>query len=96
MFGQHAALSTGDTKILNPTTAAPGRVRGTGEITGEVTINEIVQGGDSDNNTTASEGQNNRVMATMFPPPLSPNRRTGPNDGRRGTNRGRNFNIHLT
>ena len=95
MVGQHAALSSGDTNILNTTTAAPGRVRGTGEISGEVIVNEIVQGISSEDNTTASDGQNNRVTAAMFPLPTSPYRRRRPNDGRRGTNRGRNCNMNF-
>ena len=54
MIGQHAALSSGETNILNTTIAAPGRVRGTGEIAGEIIVNEIVQGISSEDNTTTS------------------------------------------
>ena len=70
VIGQQATLSTEDTNIISSTAAAPGRVRGTGEIAGEVTINEFFQGGDSEDNTTTSEGQNNRVKAAMFPTPF--------------------------
>ena len=42
IIGQQAALSSGDRNILNTTIAAPGRVRGTGEIAGEVIVNEVV------------------------------------------------------
>ena len=67
VIGKQAVLFTGDNIILNPIPAAPGRVRIPGKISGEVTINEIVHGVDSDNNTTVSEGQNNRVTAAMLP-----------------------------
>jgi len=93
IVGQQPALTSDEVNILNPTTAAPGRERGTGEIAGEVTINEVVQGVSSEDNSSV---HNNRVTAAMFPLPTSPNRRTGPNDNRRGSNRGRNYNLQFS
>ena len=85
IIGQQAALSDTNTAvILNPTTAPADRERGSGEIAGEITINEISQPSSESSNTATFPRQN-------LPP-----RRTAPNDGHRGQNRARNYNMQFS
>ena len=85
MIGQQAALSETNTAVtLNPTTAQADRERGSGEIAGDITINEISQQSSESSNTA------------RFPRHTLPYRRTAPNDGRRGQNRARNFNMQFS
>ena len=58
-------------------------------------MNEVVQGISSEDNTTASDDNNNRVTTAMFPLSTLPNRRSRPNDARRGNNRGRSYNMNF-
>ena len=85
---QQPAVATTDANILLDTTAETGRKRGTGEIAGDITINEISQSISSELNTSASDR-----TSSINPPPFSSNRRTAPNDGRRSTNCPRNYNM---
>ena len=85
IIGQQPAVTTTENEILNDTTAEEGRERGTGEIAGEILINEISQSVSSEINTSASDR-----TSSNHPPPFTSNRRTAPNDNRRATNRPRN------
>ena len=80
LIGQQPALDTnGDEPIFNSTTAPTGRERGSGEVAGEVVINEIrVPSSDSSATNT-------------YPRATNRQRRTAPNDGRRA--RARNYNA---
>lgn len=83
LIGQQPALSpTGIEPTFNPTTAPAGRERGTGEVAGEITINEIneIPVASSESSATA------RYPRTRGSP-----RRTAANDSRRG--RPRNYNV---
>ena len=90
VIGQQPAVTTTDTEILNDTAAEPGRERGTGEIAGDIIINEISQSVSSEINISASDR-----TSSINPPPFASNRRTAPNDGRRSTNRPRNYNMQF-
>ena len=93
IIGQQPTVTTTDTDILNDTAAEPGRERGTGEIAGDIImneINEISQIVSSEMNTSASDR-----TSSINPPPLASNRRTAPNDGQRSTNRPRNYNMQF-
>ena len=80
IISQQPALEmNSDEPTLNPTTAPTGRERGSGEVAGEIVINEIpLPSSDSS-------------AAARYPRTTNTPRRTAPNDGRRG--RGRNYNV---
>lgn len=89
------ALSSNDTPILDPRTAAPGRARGLCEVAGEITIKKITQGVSSETNMCTSDVTNTR-HSYNFPLPISLQRRTEPNDGRRRENCARNYKMNFT
>lgn len=69
---------------LNQTTTEPGRQRGSGKITGSITINKITQGVSSYTHISGSPIQ---------PPPFSPQRHIGANGSHRSSNHPRNYNM---
>ena len=80
LISQQPALHTSaDAPTFNPTTAPTNRVRGSGEIAGEVVINEIRVASSDSSVTNRNTGSRNTP------------RRAAPNDNRRG--RSRNFNV---
>ena len=90
IIGQQTALSSNDTPTLNNTLALSGRERGTGEVAGDITIQEAtVQASSKLNDET-------EVLRDGIPS-STPTQRVAPNDGRRGRNtRPRNYNMLFT
>ena len=89
VIGQQAALSSNDTPTLNDTLAVPGWEQGTGEVAGEITIQEAT--------IQSSSESNNEREVVVGTPSSTPTRRVAPNDGRRGRNtRPRNYNQTFT
>ena len=80
LIGQQPILSPNhDETTLNPTTAPHGRERGSGDIAGDITINEIPI-------ASSESSTNNRARRANNPP-----RRRAHDDGRSG--RARNYNV---
>ena len=90
VIGQQPALSSNDAPTLNNTLAPPGRERGTGEVAGDITIQEATV-------QASSESNNETEVSRVGTPSSTPTRRVAPNDGRRGRNtRPRNHNMRFT
>ena len=90
VIGQQPALSSNNAPTLNNTLAPPGRERGTGEVAGDITIQEATV-------QASSESNNETEVSRVGTPSSTPTRRVAPNDGRRGRNtRPRNHNMRFT
>ena len=93
VIGQQPTLSGFDNPTLNTTVATPGREIGSGEVAGEIAINETSQDSSESNNDISEESRDTRSRQT-FIGPSKPQRRSAPNDG--GSNRvtrSRRYNI---
>lgn len=74
--------------------AVANRETGTGEVAGEITINEISQGASSESNNELSEGSSDRNRRQNFIGVSTPQRRQAPNDGRASrATRSRTYNV---
>ena len=94
VIGQQPAVSATNEIELNSTVAPQNRERGTGEVAGEVTINEISQGASSESNNDFSEGSSDNNRRQTFTGHSTPRRRHAPNDGRASrATRSRTYNV---
>ena len=82
-------LSSNDTPTLNDNVAVQGRERGTGEVAGEITIDEVT--------VQPSSDSNNEREVVVGTPVSTPTQPVAPNDGCHGRNtRPRNYNLAFT
>ena len=94
VIGQQPALSSTNEVGLNGTQAPTDRTRGTGEVAGDIVINEISQGASSESNNEFSEGSSENNRRQTFSAPNTPRRRHAPNDGRASrATRSRTYNV---
>ena len=94
MIGKQPAVSATNEIELNSTVAPQNRERGTGEVAGQITINEISQGASSESNNDFSEGSSDNNRRHTFTAPNTPRRRQAPNDGRASrATRSRTYNV---
>ena len=94
VIGQQPGLSGTNETELNSTVAVPNRERGTGEVSGEITINEISQPVSRESNNEFSEGSSDRNRRQTFVGPNTPRRRQAPNYGRASrATRSRTYNV---
>ena len=96
MIGQQPAVPATNEIDLNSTVAPQNRERerGTGEVAGQITINEISQGASSESNNDFSEGSSDNNRRHTFTAPNTPRRRQAPNDGRASrATRSRTYNV---
>ena len=84
VIGQQPALSSNNTPTLNDSTAVSGRVRGSGEVAGEIVIEEVNIPVNQSTEQNSTQVYNTPVRT----------RSVAPNDGRR--TRARHYNIGLS
>lgn len=92
VIGQQHALSGLDNPTLNKNVAPPGRDRGTGEVAGQIVINQISQALSESNNDVSKGSRNCRRQS--FIGPSTPRRQPVPHNGRGSRNiRYRYYNV---